>query len=307
MEQGRSRIPKMELLQKMVAELSLLLRLTLRMLHSVLVFGTNLTGRIMGSTVFRQHFHLLLSIVVLFGPLLSFWVSKYSIFANANHYLYRKFLRSAWGWTSTLTGSFMVLVSLSARHPPSTCLRHLSRVGLAGGLLWTCQRILTLLEDAAGNCYEAIAPPQEVQSSAPPEQPVLVLHQELTKASCLRNSMQWSGYEVSRDVLVLCLCCLLLVEELSVFGRFLTKRSAGAPLRFTFLLCVVLLGLWLFLLLCRLAHFPQFPSQQLGGALGYLAWRGLYQGWFRLPAGWGSPGLPGDGVAVCTDSDKTLL
>ncbi|KAM8881610.1 fat storage-inducing transmembrane protein 1 [Synchiropus picturatus] len=306
MGQERSEAPKMEILHKMVAELMLVVRFTMGILHSALVFGTNVTGRIMGSNVFRRHFHLLLSCVVLFGPLLSFWVSKYSIFANGNHWLYRKFLRSTWGWTSTLTGSFIVLVSLSARHPPSTCLRHLSRIALAGSLLWTCQRVLTLLEDAAGTCYEPIPAPQDVQTTASPDQPLLVLHQEQTKASCLRNNMLWNGYEVSRDVLILCLCCLLLVEELSVFGRSLTgaKRSAGGPLRFIFLLCVFLLALWLFLLLCRLAHFPQFPSQQLGGALGYLAWRGLYQGWYRLRPGWGSPGLPDEGMA---DTGKSEL
>lgn len=299
----------LEKLHKMAAELILPGRFLLRLLNGALVFVTNLMARILGSNVVRRHFHLVLSAVVLFGPVLSFWVSKYSIFANSNHYLYRKFLKSTWGWTCIFTASFVFLLSLSARHSLSLCLRHLSRIGLVGLLWWGCKRLLTLLEDAAGTCYEPMAPAQDAQSSASSGQPLLLLHEDQTKASCLRANMLWRGYEVSQDVLILCLCCLLLVEELSVFGPCLVrakppKRSPGAPLRFVFLLCVVLLTLWILLLLCLLAHFPTFPSQQLGGALGYLGWRGLYQGWYRLKPSWGCPGLPGEGLLTTTDDDK---
>lgn len=143
---------------------------------------------------------------------------------------------------------------------------------------------------------------QDIQGTAP----LLLLHEDQTKASCLRANMVWRGYEVSQDVLIVCLCCLLLVEEMSVFGVHLAKaqRSPGAPLRFIFFLCVVLLAIWMFLLLCLLAHFPKFPAQQLGGALGYLGWRGLYQGWFRLKLSWGCPGLPGEGLFTTTNFDK---
>ncbi|XP_008290996.1 fat storage-inducing transmembrane protein 1 [Stegastes partitus] len=296
-------------LQRMAAELTLPGRFIVRLLNAALEFVTNLLAGVLGSSLVRRHFHLMLSGLVLFGPLLSFWVSKYSIFANSNHYLYRKFLKSTWGWTCTLTGSFVLLLSLSARHPPSLALRHLSRVGLVGLLWWGCRRLLTLLEDAAGTCYEPMAVAQDAQSPASPAQPLLLLHEDQTKASCLRANMLWRGYEVSQDVLILCLCCLLLVEEMCVFGRHLARgkplqRSPGAPLRLVFLLCAVLLVVWLFLLLCLLAYFPSFPAQQLGGALGYLGWRGLYQGWYRLRPSWGCPGLPGDGLFTTTDTDK---
>lgn len=79
----------LEKLHKMAAELILPGRFLLRLLNSALVFVTNLMARILGSNLVRRHFHLVLSGVVLFGPVLSFWVSKYSIFANSNHYLYR--------------------------------------------------------------------------------------------------------------------------------------------------------------------------------------------------------------------------
>lgn len=219
----------------------------------------------------------------------------------------RKFLRSTWGWTCTFTGSFILLLSISARHSPSLSLRHLSRLGVVGLLWWGCRRLLTLLEDAAGACYEPVA--QEAQDGDTLVQTLLLLHEDQTKASCLRANMVWRGYEVSQDVLILCLCCLLLVEEMSVFRAHLTQaklmqRSPGGPLRVIFLLCVLLLTLWMFLLLCLLAHFPKFPPQQLGGALGYLGWRGLYQGWFRLKATWGRPGLPGEGLFTSTDIRK---
>ncbi|XP_034562644.1 fat storage-inducing transmembrane protein 1-like [Notolabrus celidotus] len=289
----------LEKLHRVAVELTLPGKFLLRLLNAALEFVTDVLGRVLGSTLVRRHFHLLLSGLILFGPLLSFWVSKYSIFANSNHYLYRKFLKSTWGWTSILSGSLILLLSSSARHPPSLLLRHLSRIGLIGLLWWGSQRVLTLLEDAAGTCYEPLKPDQDLLGTAPSVQPLLLLHEDQTKASCLRANMVWRGYEVSQEVLILCLCCLLLVEEMSVFGSHLAQaqvlqRPPGGPLRFIFLLCVVLLALWLFLLLCLLAHFPKFPSQQLGGALGYLGWRGLYQGWSRLKPSWGWPCLPGE-------------
>lgn len=79
----------LEKLHKMAAELILPGKFILRLLNAALVFVTNLLARILGSNLVRGHFHLVLSGLVLFGPVLSFWVSKYSIFANSNHYLYR--------------------------------------------------------------------------------------------------------------------------------------------------------------------------------------------------------------------------
>lgn len=61
-----------------------------KLLYSALVLFTDLTAGILGHLLFRQHFHFLLSVLVLFGPVLSLWVSKYSIFGNKNHYLYRQ-------------------------------------------------------------------------------------------------------------------------------------------------------------------------------------------------------------------------
>lgn len=167
-----------------------------------------------------------------------------------------------------------------------------------------------MLENAAGICYEPVAQDGgSILGSGSPGQALLLLQEDQTKASCLRAGMLWRGYEVSQDILVLCLCCLLLVEEMSVFGPHLAQagplqRAPGSPLRLLFLLCVFLLAMWMFLLLCQLAHFPQFPSQQLGGAVGYLGWRGLYQGWYRLKPSWGRPGLPGEGLLTNTDGDK---
>ncbi|KAM4606568.1 fat storage-inducing transmembrane protein 1 [Polymixia lowei] len=290
----------LEKLHKMAADLALPARFIVRLLNGALVFITNLLARILGCSLVRHHFHLALSGLVLFGPVLSFWVPKYSIFSNRNHYLYRKFLLSSWGWTFILSGSFIFLFSFSARRSILLSLRHVSRIAAVGALWWGCRRLLYLLENAAGTCYEPVA--QDGQ-------PLLLLHEDQTKASCLKTGMVWRGYEVSEDILILCLCCLLLIEEMSVFGPYLAQvkplhRSPGAPLRVIFLLCVFLLALWMFLLLCLLAHFPQFPSQQLGGALGYLGWRGLYQGWYRLKPNWGCPGLPGVGLLTNINSDK---
>ncbi|XP_041717480.1 fat storage-inducing transmembrane protein 1 [Coregonus clupeaformis] len=287
---------------RLAKDLSRPVKLVTMVLTSVLVVVTDLWAGLLGSAVFRRHFHLLLSGVVLFGPALSLWVSKYSIFANRNHYLYRMFLRSGWGWTCVFTGSFIFLLSFSIRRSLALSLRHLSRIAAVGALWWGSRSLLTLLENMAGSCYEPMPATLDGglnlgQGAGVPGKSLLLLHEGESKASCLKAGMLWRGWEVSEDALLLCLCCLLLAEETAVLGPYLALGGpSGPPLRLLFLLCVSLLGLWLFLLLCLLAYFPQFPSQLLGGALGCLGWRGMYQGWYRMQPSWCCPGWPGEGL-----------
>ncbi|KAF7222841.1 fat storage-inducing transmembrane protein 1 [Nothobranchius furzeri] len=260
-------------------------------LNTVLVVLTDLAARFLGNTAFRQHFHLLLSAVVVFGPTLSLWVSQHSIFAKKSHFLYRLFLHSGWGWTFIFVGSFVFLLSFSIRRSLLLSLHHLSRLAVAGGLWLGFCKLLDLLENTTGSCYESLN--VEVANG----QPLLVLREGESKKECLKGGMVWRGYEVSEDVFFLCLCCLLLAEETAVFGPYLSLGGVSeAPLRILFLFCVLLLGLWIFLLLCLLAYFPRFPTQLLGGALGCLIWRGLYQGWYRMGPSWCSPGRPGHGL-----------
>ncbi|XP_036377039.1 fat storage-inducing transmembrane protein 1 [Megalops cyprinoides] len=275
-------------------------------LNSILVVVTDLAAGFIGNASFRRHFHLVLSGVVLFGPALSLWVSQYSIFANKSHYLYRKFLRSGWGWTCIFVGSFVFLLYFSVRRSLALSLRHLSRLAVAGGLWVGFRRLLSLLVNATGSCYQPLSASlgvQLAQGQSGLGQPLLLLREGETKATCLKSGMLWRGYEVSEDAFLLCLCCLLLAEETAVFGPYLALGGpSGAPLRLLFLFCVFLLGLWVFLLLCLLAHFPQFPTQLLGGALGCLGWRGLYQGWYRLGPSWYCPGRPGVGLLTTKSS-----
>jgi len=58
-------------------------------LNSILVVITDLAAGLLGNASFRRHFHLLLTALLLFGPLLSLWVSHYSVFAKRTHFLYR--------------------------------------------------------------------------------------------------------------------------------------------------------------------------------------------------------------------------
>uniref|UniRef100_A0A8C6V606 Fat storage-inducing transmembrane protein 1 n=1 Tax=Neogobius melanostomus TaxID=47308 RepID=A0A8C6V606_9GOBI len=211
-------------------------------LNTVLVVLTDLAAHFLGNSYFRQHFHLLLSAMLMLGPGLSFWVSQI-------------FLHSGWGWTCIFVGSFVFVLSFTIRRSLSLSLRHLSRL----------------------LCYEPLAATSDVSNG----QPLLVLREGESRALCLRAGMLWRGYEVSEDVFLLCLCCLLLAEETAVI---------------LFLFCVVLLNLWIFLLLCLLAYFPQFPTQLLGGALGCLSWRVLYQGWYHMGPSWYCPGRPGLGL-----------
>ncbi|CAM4721790.1 unnamed protein product [Leuciscus chuanchicus] len=104
-----------------------------KLLHSALVLFTDLTAGILGHVLFRRHFHCLLSGLVLFGPVLSLWVSKYSIFGNKNHYLYRQDL-----------------------------IRHLSRLAVTGTLWTLFRRLLSFLLDASGTCFEPLQSTTEV-------------------------------------------------------------------------------------------------------------------------------------------------
>lgn len=197
-------------------------------------------------------------------------------------------------------GSFVFLLSFSVRRSLTLSLRHLSRLAVAGGLWQGFRRVLSLLENTTGSCYEPLSTPLEGKAAAGTNgaaQAMLLLREGESKAACLNAGMLWRGYEVSEDTFLLCLCCLLLAEEMAVFGPYLSLGGpSGAPLRILFLFCVQLLGLWIFLLLCLLAYFPQFPTQLLGGALGCLSWRALYQGWYRLGPSWYCPGRPGMGL-----------
>ncbi|XP_072219878.1 fat storage-inducing transmembrane protein 1 [Leuresthes tenuis] len=271
-------------------------------LNKVLVVLTDLAARLLGNTLFRRHFHLLLSAMVMFGPALSLWVSPHSIFAKRSHFLYRLFLRSGWGWTCIFVGSFVFVLSFSIRRSISLSIRHLSRLVVAGGLWFGFCKLLDLLENTTGSCYEPLHTGPEVTNG----QPLLVLREGASKSECMKAGMLWRGYEVSEDVFLLCLCCLVLAEETAVFGPYLSLGGiSDAPLRILFLFCVLLLCLWIFLLLCLLAYFPQFPTQLLGGALGCLSWRGLYQGWFRQGPRWYCPGRPGQGLLKTKSSTET--
>lgn len=215
--------------------------------------------------------------------------------------VFRIFLHSGWGWTCIFVGAFVFLLSFSIRQSLALSIRHLSRLGVAGGLWFAFCKLLDLLDNATGNCYEPLTTGLEVSNG----QPLLVLREGENKSQCLKAGMLWRGYDVSQDVFLLCLCCLLLAEETAVFGPYLSLGGlSDAPLRILFLFCVLLLGLWIFLLLCLLAYFPQFPTQLLGGALGCLSWRGLYKGWYRLEPSWCCPGRPGLGLLITKTSTE---
>lgn len=79
----------LEKVRKVAAELMASGRFLLRLLSAALELVTDWLAAAFGSRLVRGSFHLLLSALLIAGPLLSLWVSKYSIFSNANHFLYR--------------------------------------------------------------------------------------------------------------------------------------------------------------------------------------------------------------------------
>uniref|UniRef100_A0A674DRP6 Uncharacterized protein n=1 Tax=Salmo trutta TaxID=8032 RepID=A0A674DRP6_SALTR len=83
--------------------------------------------------------------------------------------------------------------------------------------LWVgFRKLLDVLENSTGSCYEP-----------------------------------FSAVGVSDDIFLLRFRCLLLAKEEAIFRPYLTLGGpSGTPLQLLFLFCVILLGLWVFLLLC---------------------------------------------------------
>ncbi|XP_056594228.1 fat storage-inducing transmembrane protein 1 isoform X2 [Triplophysa dalaica] len=206
-------------------------------------------------------------------------------------FVLRVFLHSCWGWTLTFCGSFVFLLSYCISNSIIHSICHLSRLAVTG-IMWSLiRRLLSLLVDASGTCFEplhsATAAPKDPLNSDTSVGALLLLRGEKGKAACLKAGLHWQGCEVSDDILILSLCCLILAEEICVFKPCMALgRPLGAPLRILFLLCALLLSLWIFLILCLLAHFPLFHSQLVGGAMGYLGWKGLYKYWHALKPSW---------------------
>uniref|UniRef100_A0A8C8GIC3 Uncharacterized protein n=1 Tax=Oncorhynchus tshawytscha TaxID=74940 RepID=A0A8C8GIC3_ONCTS len=134
-------------------------------LNTVLVVVTDLWAGLLGSAIFRHPFHLLLSGLVLFGPALSLWVSKYSIFANRNHYL--SVMGVMWWCCHHLLTLLENAAGSGYKPMPAT---------LDGGL-------------------------NLGQGTSVPGQSLLLLHEG--KASCLKAGMLLRGWEVSEDTLLL--------------------------------------------------------------------------------------------------------
>ncbi|XP_062377708.1 fat storage-inducing transmembrane protein 1-like [Sardina pilchardus] len=277
-------------------------------LHYAVAVVSDLIARLLNLGLFRRLFQIALILLFFSGPLLTTRISKYSVFANKNHYLYRMFLSSVWGWTCILTGSFIFLLSFTLRRSFFLSLRHLSRLAAASAVWLGLRWLLTHLENTTGSCFEPLSATLKafMEAASPGEGSRLLLRDGESKMSCLHAGFQWrSGCEVSQEALLLCLCSLLLLEEVSVFRR--CTYSHGTPLRLLFLLCVSLLGLWLFLLFCLLIHFSQFLSQLIGGALGFMTWSILYQGWFRRELRWWCPGAPGNGLIQENHTEKDRM
>lgn len=190
-------------------------------------------------------------------------------------------MNSAWGWTCTFLGGFVLLVVFLATRRVAVTARHLSRL-VVGAAVWRgAGRAFLLIEDLTGSCFEPL--PQG-----------LLLHELPDRRSCLAAGHQWRGYTVSSHTFLLTFCCLLMAEEAAVFAKYLAHGlPAGAPLRLVFLLNVLLLGLWNFLLLCTVIYFHQYTHKVVGAAVGTFAWYLTYGSWYHQS--W-SPGSPGHGL-----------
>lgn len=192
-----------------------------------------------------------------------------------------KFVRSAWGWTCIFLGGFILLVVYLTTQRLLLTLRHLSRLVVGAGLWLGATETFLLIENLTGYCFDPV--------------PEGFLVNNLTdKWTCLHKGHQWHGYDVSGHTFLLTFCCLLMVEETSVFRRYLAQgHPAGVPLRLIFLLNVLLLGLWNFLLACTVVYLYEYSHKVVGAAIATLCWYLTYRVWYRYS--W-SPGRPGAGL-----------
>ncbi|KAF5925740.1 hypothetical protein HPG69_002190 [Diceros bicornis minor] len=263
------------------AVLGCLVQVLLWVASALLYFGSEQAARLLGSPCLRRLYHAWLAAVVIFGPLLQFHVNPRTIFASHGNFFNIKFVNSAWGWTCTFLGGFVLLVVFLATRRVTVTARHLSRL-VVGAAVWRgAGRAFLLIEDLTGSCFEPL--PQG-----------LLLHELPDRRSCLAAGHQWRGYTVSSHTFLLTFCCLLMAEEAAVFAKYLAHGlPAGAPLRLVFLLNVLLLGLWNFLLLCTVIYFHQYTHKVVGAAVGTFAWYLTYGSWYHQP--W-SPGSPGHGL-----------
>uniref|UniRef100_A0A8D0HSX3 Fat storage-inducing transmembrane protein 1 n=1 Tax=Sphenodon punctatus TaxID=8508 RepID=A0A8D0HSX3_SPHPU len=237
----------------------------------------------------RRAYHLWLTAVVLFGPLLHFYANPRAIFANHHNFFNIKFVMSAWGWTCIFLGGFILLVAYLASGQPLLTLRHLSRLAVGAGLWLGAIETFLLIENLTGYCFD-------------PVPTGLLVNRLPDKLSCLREGHRWHGYDVSGHTFLLTFCCLLMVEETSVFKRYLAQgHPAGVPLRIIFLLNVLLLGLWNFLLACTVVYLHEYSHKVVGAAVATLCWYFTYRVWYRCR--W-SPGRPGTGLFLKVEGKK---
>ncbi|XP_006008361.1 fat storage-inducing transmembrane protein 1 [Latimeria chalumnae] len=249
--------------------------------YGLLVFLSDQNAKLLGTVCIRCYYHLWLAFIVICGPLLQFYVSPRTIFANKRNFFNVAFVKSAWGWTCILVGGFMLLVVQFSCWRILTTLRHLTRLVVGAALCFACTQIFYLVEDVTGSCFQ-------------PLPDGLLLTNFTSKLSCLAEGHLWRGYDISRPTFLLTYCSLLMLEELSVFRRYLALgRLASAPLRIIFLLNCFLLGLWNFLLLCTVVYFHDYSHKVVGAAAAKACWHLTYNWWYW--ARW-SPGRPGQAL-----------
>ncbi|XP_030042255.1 fat storage-inducing transmembrane protein 1 [Microcaecilia unicolor] len=252
-------------------------------LRALVIFWSDQCSRVLASSCLRHVYHLWVAALVIFGPLLQYYVNPRTIFANHRNFFNIKFVQSAWGWTCLLLGGHILLTTYISTHSVLSALRHLSRL-VVGGAVWVgSSHLFLLIEDVTGSCFQPV-----------PEGRLLLLPDLMDKRSCEGEGYRWRGYDVSGHTFMLTYCCLTIAEEVAVFRHFLERgRPAGVPLRIVFLLNAALLALWNFMLLCTVVYFHEYSHKVVGAALGTLCWHLTYRWWYR--SRW-SPGRPGHGL-----------
>ncbi|XP_060687985.1 fat storage-inducing transmembrane protein 1-like [Hemiscyllium ocellatum] len=273
-------------------------------LWDALVFVTDQIAAVLGSPIVRGYYHLWLAALVIFGPLLQFYISPRVIFANKRNYFHVRLVECCWSWTVLLAGGYVLLLSSGPSGNPLPALKPLSRLAVGAGVRLLCARAFSWIEEVTGSCFE------------PASRGLLLLVEEEEaggeagawawaraagwglagrRAACLLEPGRlWLGYELSGDTFMLCFASLVLAEELSAFQNYLgAGHTACGPLRLLFLLTATFLLLWNGLLLLSVTFFHRYSQKLAAAALAQLAWHLTYRRWYRCS--W-SPGYPGQGL-----------
>lgn len=225
----------------------------------------------------------LLTTVILLSSVSSLGFSPDSWLAERRNPINTHLLKWSWGWTLLcLCPSVMITSCLYTGLDRLSVLRHVSRLLVAHCVWYSMTSVFVVLDSFVGQCDDGSAN---------------------SRAACVRDGRQWSGFDISGHVFLLTYCVYVLTEEaanlrvevwyeyngsLEMEQRALLKLSSRKDfLPHMHRLCSPLAGalellataevlLWTVMVGATSLYFHSFLEKVLGFICGYVAWNITY-------------------------------